>query len=60
LPEFALAGSFLEGLAAQDFAKLGVPDPFEAVTVRFAIDAARDDLEALIVQAHKRSAGEGR
>jgi hypothetical protein len=69
VPQFALAGSFLEGLARRLDEHRGHlrrrsrrPQRLEAAAVQFAIDAdaARDDLEALIAQAQKRAAGEGR
>jgi len=69
VPRFALAGLFLEGFARRLDEHRGHPrrrsrrpQRLEAVTVQFAIDAdaARDDLEALIAQAQKRAAGEGR
>jgi hypothetical protein len=69
VPRFALADLFLEGFARRLDEHRGHPrrrsrrpQRLEAVTVQFAIDAdaARDDLEALIAQAQKRAAGEGR
>jgi hypothetical protein len=44
--------------ATHDHSEASAVPQFEAVTVRFAIDAdaSRDDLEALIAQSQKRSA----